>query len=301
MAEIEAEKTYSAMERIMFFLTPILFTLVLLGVLLTLFNIDLRNRLLDAGNKVPLLEKVLPDAPAAELPPGKSDETIRSRNIGERISELEKLLAAKESELAALTATKAAQENTIVDLQSQLEQSKAAGAKKQLDDQEYRNRISVLASMFGDMTPGRAAPILQSMTLEEMVLIMDAMSPDSRIAVMEKMTPRIAAEAAALLKDTIPVKDRQIAALQSRLKQQATETAQADPFLDTTQLSATFNNMAPAKAAELLLQMAEVSPSKVLQVLNSVNDTARSGIVAEMSSLNRKYTAQLVAKLMSGK
>ncbi|HUC90971.1 MAG TPA: MgtE protein [Paenibacillus sp.] len=301
MAEIEAEKTYSAVERIMFFLTPILFTLVLLGVLLTLFNIDLRNRLLDAGNKVPLLEKVLPDAPAAELPPGEGDETIRSRNIGERISELEKLLAAKESELAALTATKAAQENTIADLQSQLEQSKAAGAKKQLDDQEYRNRISVLASMFGDMTPGRAAPILQSMTLEEMVLIMDAMSPDSRIAVMEKMTPRIAAEAAALLKDTIPVKDRQIAALQSRLKQQATETAQADPFLDTTQLSATFNNMAPAKAAELLLQMAEVSPSKVLQVLNSVNDTARSGIVAEMSGLNRKYTAQLVAKLMSGK
>ncbi|EXX91330.1 MgtE protein [Paenibacillus darwinianus] len=301
MAEIQAEKSYSAMERIMFFLTPILFTLVLLGVLLALFNIDLRNRLLDAGNKVPLLEKVLPDASKAASTPGMIDETIRSQNNEQKIRELEKQLAAKISELAALTATKTTQEQTIADLQSQLEQSKATGAKKQLDDQEYQNRITGLASMFGDMTPGRAAPILQSMTLDEMVLIMDAMSPASRIAVMEKMTPQIAADATALLKDTIPVKDRQISALQARLKQQMTATAQSAPFLDAKQLSATFNSMAPAKAAELLLQMAEVSPSKVLQVLNSVSNAARSSIVAEMSTLNQKYTAQLVAKLMSGK
>jgi len=300
MAEVEADKSYSGMERFMFFLTPILFTLVLLGVLLTIFNVDLRNRFLEAGNKVPFLEQMLPDAPTAEGE-AVTDDSVRQTNNAEKIAELEALLAAKDAELAQLTAASSQQEQTIAELEAQIKQLGEIGQEKQLDDAAYQARITELASMFGQITPSKAAPILQSMTLEEMVLIMDAMRPEIRVAVMEKMAPARAAEATVMLKDTTPAKDRQIAALQARLSEQSTTAEQNDPFLDDAQLSGTFNNMAPDSAASLLLQMAEVSPAKTLQILNSVNDASRSQIIAEMSALNEKYTAQLVSKLMSGR
>ena len=62
MAEPELEKqSYNAFERIMFLMTPILFAIVLLGVLYSLFDSDIRNKLLTAGHSVPLLKEVLPD------------------------------------------------------------------------------------------------------------------------------------------------------------------------------------------------------------------------------------------------
>src|SRR5690606_38476876 len=155
------------MERFMFFLTPILFTLVLLGVLLTLFNVDLRNRFLEAGNKVPFLESVLPEAPAAEGD-AVTDATIRETNTSEKIAELEALLAAKELEVTQLTSTTAQQEQLIAELQAQVVQLNEIGQEKQLDDEAYQARIMELASMFGQITQRKAAPILQSMTLEEM-------------------------------------------------------------------------------------------------------------------------------------
>ncbi|CAM4248374.1 MotE family protein [Paenibacillus tarimensis] len=305
MADTEKEKGYSGMERFMFFLTPILFTLVLLGVLMTLFNIDLRNKFLEIGNKVPVLEKVLPEVP--KDPNAQVEESDTETQAAEvdsnRVKELEKKLAEKEAEVAKLSADLEGQEQAVSELQAKLDEMDKVGTVQQQSDEEYQARISGLANMFGQLSASKAAPILQSMTLEEMVLIMDAMRPDVRASIMEKMNPKIAAEATVMLKDTMPVKDKQIAALQARLKEQQTTTTptSSSSFLDQTQVSSTFGNMPPASAAKLLLQMAEVSPSKVLQALNAVNDQARSNILDEMSKLNEKYTAQLMTKLMSGK
>ena len=174
-----------------------------------------------------------------------------------------------------------------------------AGEQKQLTDEEYQARINELANMFGQIAPSKAAPILQSMTLDEMVLIMDAMRPEIRVPVMEKMDPARAAEATVRLKDTVPAKDRQIAALQARLNEGAAGQTDASGTLEDQQVGATFAGMAADSAAELLLQMADISPAKVLTILNTVDDASRAEIIAEMNSLNPKYTAQLVSKLMT--
>lgn len=155
--------------------------------------------------------------------------------------------------------------------------------------------------MFSKITPSKAAPILQSMTLEEMVLVFSNMKNEDRVRIMEKMNPQIAANAAMMLKDNVKAKDMQIAALQAKLlAQKSTETKTASSVLDQEQLSATFSAMNASSAAELLVKMIDVSPSKVLRILNSVGDQTRSSILAEMSKINDKATAQLVAKLMSG-
>ncbi|MBB3152108.1 flagellar motility protein MotE (MotC chaperone) [Paenibacillus endophyticus] len=300
MAGTEKEKqSYSALERMMFLMTPILFAIVLLGVLFTLFNNDFRNKMLTAGNSIPVLKDVLPEPKVA----GGSinDDELKTSNMSAKIADLQAQLTAIESELAAANQTKSSLEQEVKDLESDNSQLKSSNESDALEDEQYQVKIQELASMFSKITPSKAAPILQSMTLDEMVLVFANMRPDDRVRIMEKMNPQTAANAAMKLKDNVTAKDMQIAALQARLESEKTEVAKpASSVLDQEQLSATFTAMDAKSAGELLVKMVDVSPSKVLRILNAVDNETRSSILAEMSGIDEKVTAQLVTKLMSG-
>jgi len=280
----------------MFFLTPILFTLVLVGVLLTLFSPDVRSRMLEAANRVPLLERIVPDPPADKGT--LSENAIYEKNHSEKITELESLLAAKDAELAELAGVRAELEQTVAQLEARIEELTQASAERQLSDEEYQARISELASMFGQISPSKAAPILENMTMDEMVLIMDAMRPEIRVTVMEKMTPSVAAEATVRLKDTITAKDRQIAALQARINEYEARGESA-AALNEDQIIATFGSMNPDSAAQILLQMADLNPAKVLDLLSALPPASRADVIEAMNKQNSKYTAQLVNKLVN--
>ncbi|WP_139998347.1 MgtE protein [Paenibacillus paridis] len=300
MAGTDNEKQgYSTIERIMFLMTPILFAIVLLGVMYTLFNNDFRNKMLEAGNSVPFLKDVLPEPKVAGG--ALNDEGLKTANMSAKIADLQTKLTSIESELAAANQTKTTLEQEVKELQSDNTQLKGVNDVQLLEDEEYQAKIQELASMFAKITPSKAAPILQSMTLEEMVLVFANMRSDDRVRIMEKMNPQTAADAAMMLKDNVKAKDLQIAALQAKLEAQKSTVAKpASSVLDQEQLAATFTAMDAKSAAELLIKMIDVSPSKVLRILNAVDNQTRSAILAQMSSINEKATAQLVAKLMSG-
>lgn len=302
MADLDIEKQgYSGFERFMFFVTPILFTLVLLGVLVTLFNFDLRNKALEIGNSIPFLKSVLPDPAVDTAQSAQDEDQLKSVNTSAKINELKTQLASKQAELTKAAAEKTKQDQQIKDLQGQVAQLKHMNDEKLLDDDQYQAKIGELANMYAQITPSKAAPILESMELSEAVLVLNAMSPDSRVKILEKMNPKTAADATMMLKDVTSAKDQAIAALQDRVKKQESASVQAETILDKAQLKATFSTMDPKSAGALLLKMADVSPSKVLRILNAVDDTSRSKIIAQMSSSNEAITAQLVSKLMVGK
>ncbi|WP_237178931.1 MotE family protein [Paenibacillus sp. MMS18-CY102] len=292
---------YNGFERFMFFLTPILFTIILLGVLLTLFNHDMRNKMLEVGNKVPLLADVLPDPQESGT---EENVQMTAQKSMAKIDELRKQLNEKDATIAADKEKSAQADELIKSLQGEIEQLKQSNADEALNDEQYQLKINELAAMYAQMSPSKAAPILQSMSTDEAVLVIAAMSSESRSKVLEKMAPQKAADITMKLKDVVSAKDRQIAALQAQVNRQSSTTpaaTQSQTLLDTAQLKQTFSGMEPKSAAELLLKMSEVSPSKVLRILNAVDDSSRSGILTEMSSLNKGITAQLVTKLMSGK
>ncbi|GFN31894.1 hypothetical protein PCURB6_21540 [Paenibacillus curdlanolyticus] len=303
MADMEVEnERYSGFERFMFFLTPILFTIILLGIFMALFNQDMRNKMLDIGNKVPYLEKVLPDPTNDEG--SAEDNELSAEKSRAKLDELRKQLNDKTAEVTAAQDKAAQAEEQIKALQEQIDQLKKANEQKQLDEEQYAAKISEVAAMYTQMTPSKAAPILQSMSTEEAVLVLDAMPAENRSRILEKMNPQKAANISLMMKDVTTAKDRQIAALQAQLKRQSEEAntpAQSSTLLDTEQLKQTFGSMAPKSAAELLIKMADISPSKVLRILNAVDDSTRASIVAEMSELSEGVTAQLVSKLMAGK
>lgn len=302
MASADEEKnSYSGFERFLFFLTPILFTAVLLGVLLLMFNTQWRNSALEIGNKIPLLNSVLPDPPSPSSTVGSTDEELTVSNAKGKVEELQALLRDRETALKQATELSDRQKKHIDDLQSQVNQLTEQNSAQTISTDAYKSRISSLATMYGKMIPGKAAPILESMTDEETALVLSAMSETERGRVLEKMNPKKAAEVTMMLKDAETVDNQQIAALQSRIKQLEKNAGAETTSLDTAKLNKTFSAMKPKDAALLLLEMAGKEQSKVLRILAAVDDNARSGILSEMSTQNEKLTAALVSKMMPAK
>ncbi|MFD0959482.1 MotE family protein [Paenibacillus chungangensis] len=298
MADSGVEKGTSGFERLMFFTIPLLFVAMLLLVLLTIFDVDFRNRALQFGQSIPVLNSVLPEPKVAGN--AMDDDSIRTIKMTERIDELETEQASLTAELDKANEDKKTQEDIVAQLQGENAQLKRMVEKEQLEDEQYGAKIGELASMFTKMTPSKAAPIIQNMQLEEMVLMFSYMRADDRVRIMEKMNPKVAADATVMLKDDVPVKDLQIAALQARLdKNEESENGASASKLDEEQLGATFAGMDPESAGEMLLKLREINPSKVLRVLRSVNDGARSAILAAMSEQDEQVTAQILSSLMT--
>jgi flagellar motility protein MotE (MotC chaperone) len=298
VASADVEKSsYSGFERFLFFVTPILFTAVLLGVLLMMFNPEWRDAALKIGNKIPVISSILPD-PTQSEPNANTDEVLTVNNAKAKVDELSARLAERETLLIQATDQTVQQKQQIEQMQAQIDLLTKTNTEQTITSEAYNARISSLANMYGKMTPSKAAPILESMTLDESALVLGAMSDTERGRVLERMTPKKAADVSMKLKDADTVDNREIAALQSRIKELELNAGEGASTLDTAELNRTFSVMKPANAAVLLLQMAGNNQAKVLRILGVLDDAARSGILSAMSDLDKKTTAMLVSKLM---
>ncbi|WP_342422174.1 kinesin [Paenibacillus sp. FSL E2-0178] len=312
--ELEDEGSAGKFERFLFLMIPIIFTLVLLGVLLTLFNMDIRNNVLEIANKIPVVEKWVPEpAPdpdsdtageTADDPQAESKEQAASSES--TIKELKSQLNAQAAQLKQTEEDKASEANKAEALQKQIDGMKEAAAAVAATEEEedpYLKQVTDLAKLYAGMKASKAAPIMENLTTDEMVQIFSVMSNASKTAILEKMDPKKAADVSIKLKETTNSTDMAIAALQSRLKQDeaGTTTAAASANLDQEKLSQTFTSMPAADAATLLGSMYSISPDKVITILNTVSDTVRSSILGEMTKNDSAQTAKIVNRLMGGK
>ncbi|AIQ42077.1 kinesin [Paenibacillus sp. FSL R5-0912] len=312
--ELEDEGSAGKFERFLFLMIPIIFTLVLLGVLLTLFNMDIRNNVLEIANKIPVVEKWVPE-PATDPDSDTAGETAddpqaetkeQAASSESTIKELKSQLNAQAAQLKQAEEDKASEANKAEALQKQIDGMKeeaAAVAATEEDEDPYLKQVTDLAKLYAGMKASKAAPIMENLTTDEMVQIFSVMSNASKTAILEKMDPKKAADVSIKLKETTNSTDMAIAALQSRLKQDeaGTTTAAASANLDQEKLSQTFTSMPAADAATLLGSMYSISPDKVITILNTVSDTVRSSILGEMTKNDSAQTAKIVNRLMGGK
>jgi flagellar motility protein MotE (MotC chaperone) len=312
--ELEDEGSAGKFERVLFLMIPIIFTLVLLGVLLTLFNMDIRNNVLEIANKIPVVEKWVPEpAPdpdavveTTDEPQAESEEQAASSES--TIKELKAQLAAQATQLKQAEEEKAAEATKAEALQKQIDGMKVeaaavAAAATEEEEDPYLKRVTELAKLYAGMKASKAAPILENLTTDEVVQIFSVMNNSSKTAIMEKMDPKKAADVSIKLKETTNSTDMAIAALQSRLKQDeaAATTTVASANLDQEKLSQTFTSMPAADAATLLGSMYSISPDKVITILNTVSNSVRSSILGEMTKDDSALTAKIVNRLMGGK
>ncbi|WP_063566408.1 kinesin [Paenibacillus sp. O199] len=295
-------------EKFLMISIPIVFTVVLLGVLLTLFNVDIRNNLLGVANKIPIVKDWVPD-PVLDPEKKKLEKSEQQVESAEAtIDKLKAQVSEKETELKAAKDATTTEAKKASDLQKKLddaEKTAETAVQNPETESDYQKQIKDLAKMYADMSPSKAAPILQNMTNEEMVLLLNAMQSAARTKVLEKMDPKTAADVTMMMKDAKPSGDLALDALQSRLKKETATTSTASTTnsknLDKNQLSQTFASMSASSGAKLLLETYKLSPDKTLTILNSVDDATRSQLLENMSTENSVETAKILNKLMGNK
>ncbi|GAA3406655.1 hypothetical protein ACFFNY_24570 [Paenibacillus hodogayensis] len=305
MADSEAEKSsYGAFERFLFFATPIIFLLVLLGVMFALFDSNIMNNVLKAANKVPVLEKLIPDPKTTDKSskvtlPSSSGGTAATTAAGDSaaVEQLKAQLEKAQSELQNASSQSQQKDQTIKELKTQLTEMEDKMKNKTQTDDQYRAQVQQLASIYAGMMPSKSAPILEALTLKERVLVLSEMKPADRGKVLEKMTPAVAAEASIQLKDVVPAKDMQIAALQERLDVNKQQDQKPVPAATKNDLGQTFSQMVPKSAAAILIEMNTGSPAKVLDILNAMDSAGRAKVLAAISDANKQVAAALSSKL----
>lgn len=297
--EEEKESGGRGFARFLFIVTPILFTVVLVGVLLTLFNVNFKNEFLKIGNNIPIVKNWLPDPTNKDKQAESSEETIKG--LKEQVSE-------KEANLKKANDQAKAQADKVKELQTKLDEANKAVSDQKSEEavkeaSDYDKEVKKLANLYGSMSPGKAAAILGNLTTEETVQMLTAMSNESKAAILEKMDPKKAADVSILLKDAKPSEDMAIAALQSRLKKDAgtaaTNTTNSASGLSDQEVGKTFAAMTPENAAELLLETDKTSPDKTLKILKNVDDTSRSKILAAMNEADSTRSAKILNKLLT--
>lgn len=296
LAAIDEKQEVSLFERILFALFPFLIVAVLIFLLLTLFQPDFRNRVIEVGQSIPVVKNILPEPSDNTL---SSDDKVRNEKLATKILELETEMSKLQGELNSALEITSNQEMTIKELQTQNESLLAESSTHKISDEDYTARISELANMFAKMMPSKAANIIQAMTVDEMALIFSEMRTNDRIKIMEKMIPSVAADVTLKLKDETVAKDLQIAALQSQIDElKANNAAEQVQVVSDTELAASFSGMSPAGAADMLHTMMTISSSKVLRILSVLDSQSRSSILEAMNEIDEDTAALLATRLM---
>jgi flagellar motility protein MotE (MotC chaperone) len=294
----ETEETgLSGFERFLYiFFIPIVFAVIGIGVLLSLFDANIYNDILKQANKIPFVNAVIPD-PKADVKNATGDVVLtdKLKNPDQRIADLTKKLADQENAMKTVDAKILQKDQTIKDLQAKSLALEEQLKVKTQSDEEYHNQIMLTADMYAKMNPSKSAPILENLTLQERVLVLSEMKQPDQVKVLEKMNPIKAAEASIYLKDVVKAKDREIAALQDRIK--LNDTTLAAQKLTKSDLGQTFANMTAKSAATVLMQMQSITPAKVIDILSAMDNANRSKVMTAIADLSKETAAAISTKL----
>jgi flagellar motility protein MotE (MotC chaperone) len=292
------KSSYSAFERFLYwFFIPIVFTVVLISVLLSLFDYDIMNSMLKVAHKIPIVGTLLPQPKTVGKLNTKEQEAVSDKTKeqeSEDVLALKKIVSQKDELLKNDEATFQQKDQALKDMQAKYTLLEEQLKTKAKSDEEYHNQVVQTSAMYAKMNPSKSAPIIESLTLKERVLILSEMKPDDRVKILEKMDVKKAAEASIYLKDVVPAKDREIAALQERIKLNDETNA---PKLTKNDIGQTFANMTPKSAATVLLEMQVTNAAKVIDILSSMDTPSRSKIMSAIADLSKETAASISTKL----
>jgi flagellar motility protein MotE (MotC chaperone) len=298
---IDGSSSYSLLERfLIWFVIPFVFTAVLLGVLLSIFDYDIKSSVQKALHNMPFIGTVVP-APkekTAISTPGKTQSSEQEiKNKDDQITQLNAKVADLESALQKSDQVTQSKDQGLKDTMAKNTVLEENLKTKTQTDEEYAKQITDLANIYANMSPSKAAPIIENLTPKEMVLVFSMMKAASRGLILEKMDPKKAADASIGLKDVVPVKDQEIAALQERLIINGTDDSSKSQKVSKADLALTYANMIPKSAAAVLLEMQRTNPDKVLAILSAMDNAARSKVLSAISDVSKETAASLTTKL----
>jgi flagellar motility protein MotE (MotC chaperone) len=182
---VTKESSYSKAEWILYIIIlPIIFTLILSCLILQLLGYNLFGKVTGYFKQIPAIKNAVSTTNDADSGAQQGSSEVRQlekrmNELNQQVSELQKLrdslLQSQEQKDALISQLR----NQIFTLQKQLDDKKAEEDKQKAD-----------AALYEDMSPGKAAAILEAMPNDQARNILNHLSTDAKAAILEKMDPK---------------------------------------------------------------------------------------------------------------
>ncbi len=292
------KSSYGKLERFIYIiLLPILFATILIGVLFTLFDYDVKNVVYSIGRKIPIINNIVPEEQITD--PDSGNPANESIQLDQQVKDLAASASEKDSTIVKLEGEVKSRDEQITQLEESVEKFILEQESVVANSEEYRKQLKSLAAMYAGMSPSKSAPILENLTMPELVLVLYEMSSDDQGRVLAKMNPKTAADASIQLKDVNELTrlDWEEQAEIARNERTAKEDPEATTKLTNEELAQTFSAMTVDRAAEILQQLNKTNSTKVVSLLNAMDNASRSNILAAIAELSTGDAATLASKL----
>jgi flagellar motility protein MotE (MotC chaperone) len=179
------ENSYSKTEWILYIIIlPFIFTIILTFFILQFIGYNIADKVTGYFKQIPVVKNAVSSTKDASSGTQKDSSEVRQlekqmNELNLQVSELQKLrdslLKSQEQKDALISQLR----NQIFTLQKQLDDKKAEEDKQKAD-----------AALYEDMSPGKAAAILEAMPNEQARNILNHLSTDAKAAILEKMDPK---------------------------------------------------------------------------------------------------------------
>ncbi|HJV47266.1 MAG TPA: hypothetical protein VJ824_16230 [Bacillota bacterium] len=280
-----AEKANGKLETIFYiFVIPLLFTLILTGILLNFLGYPVISTMEHWGSKIPVVKNFVP---GAEKQNADSKEEGKSTEAGQAQDQ-----TAKQQDAKQQTNANQSNANQNSDTQKQIDDLKKQNEElqKQLEakkSQENQDKIQQAAGLFANMSSSKAVNIIEAMSIDEAAYSLSGLDEEQQSSILGAFKdPKKAANVSALMKEiALGSDEKQVKVLAQKLQS------------PNAVLTDTISVMPAAQSAVIIQNMMTMSQKDAMDVMKSLNTTTRSQILAELAKQNPKLAAMISANL----
>ncbi|ETI69341.1 MotE family protein [Neobacillus vireti] len=279
-----AEKRRGILGGFLFWGISLLITVLLILFLLNFVGFPVWKTFQDWGNKVPVLNLIIPNSTEPE-------KTVDVNDWEEKYLTTESLLNQKEQELDELKKQLSSNQNDIKVLKKNNEDLQKELANKQT--KEVQDQVKHVAGIYASIPASKAAAMLVSMPLEEASLTIAQLDQELQGSILGSMKDvKKAAQITMMLKEIAGLDETN----QSVLSEQVHELAlkHENP---TETLAETVAGMPPAQSASIIQTMMATNSQVAMNLMKNIKTTSRSQILTEIAKSDNKLAATIAANL----
>ncbi len=267
---------------------PLIITTLLIGTALNFMGIPVWKTLQEWGNTVPVINTIIPgNEPASALANGSEDSDYWKQqylNADEKLKDKDKKIKELNTQISSNKEGLEELKKSNQEMQLQLEAKQTEESKQQMEQ---------VAAIYENISPSKAALMVENMPLEEAVFTLLQLEVDLQSSIIGSMKDaKKAAQITTLLREAVMLGETN----PSILKEQLVELVkkQENP---TTALSETIAGMNPVQSASIIQSMLETNSQVAMDLLKNLTTTSRSQILTEIAKTDAETAAQITANL----
>lgn len=281
---------HGKLRAISFYIIPITLTVILAVIIINFLDIPVGKTLKDWGNKVPLLNQIIPDSKSVTEPVSSGNSNgqdyWKQKYLNSNLAMKE-----KEQNIADIQKQLTSNQKQVYDLKRSNEDLKKQLEAKQ--SQQFLEQKKNVSSIYADIPRSKAAAMIESMSLEDASLTISLLDANLESSILGGMKDsKKAAQITMLVKDIAMLNEPDQASLK---KEVHSLVKKYETPIDT--LSETIAGMPSTQSAEIIQSMLKTNSVAAMNLLKNLNTNIRSQILTEIAKKDAKLAAQITANL----